>query len=94
MSFASSCTAKLLWTVARPLPFSNGVESGPTCASQRIRTKEPRDIPIDEDSLIRQYSLLPADLLEIKLRRREHNQLGIAIQPCLMRYPGRPPHWW
>ncbi|WP_281036010.1 MULTISPECIES: DUF4158 domain-containing protein [unclassified Mesorhizobium] len=48
------------------------------------------DIPIDEDSLIRHYSLVPADLLEIQLRRREHNQLGFAIQLCLMRYPGRP----
>ncbi|PAQ06946.1 Tn3 family transposase [Mesorhizobium temperatum] len=48
------------------------------------------DIPIDEDSLIRHYSLAPADLLEIQLRRREHNQLGFAIQLCLMRYPGRP----
>lgn len=48
------------------------------------------EIPIDEDSLIRHYSLEPADLLEIQLRRREHNQLGFAIQLCLMRYPGRP----
>lgn len=48
------------------------------------------DIPVDEDSLIRHYSLSPADLLEIQLRRREHNQLGFAIQLCLMRYPGRP----
>ncbi|TGU44307.1 DUF4158 domain-containing protein, partial [bacterium M00.F.Ca.ET.152.01.1.1] len=48
------------------------------------------DIPVDEDSLTRHYSLSPADLLEIQLRRREHNQLGFAIQLCLMRYPGRP----
>lgn len=47
-------------------------------------------IPIDEASLIRHYSLSPADLLEIQLRRREHNQLGFAVQLCLMRYPGRP----
>ena len=47
------------------------------------------DIPVDEDSLISHYSLSPADLLEIQLRRREHNQLGFAIQLCLMRYPGR-----
>ncbi|WP_425374560.1 DUF4158 domain-containing protein [Mesorhizobium waimense] len=46
------------------------------------------DIPVDEDGLIRHYSLSPADLLEIQLRRREHNQLGFAIQLCLMRYPG------
>ncbi|WP_336814152.1 Tn3 family transposase [Bosea sp. MMO-172] len=48
------------------------------------------DIPTDEDSLIRHYSLAPADRLEIALRRRKHNQLGFAVQLCLMRYPGRP----
>ena len=48
------------------------------------------DIPVDEDSLVRHYTLAPADLLEIQMRRREHNQLGFAIQLCLMRYPGRP----
>lgn len=47
------------------------------------------DIPVDEDSLIRHYSLSPADRLEIELRRRKHNQLGFAVQLCLMRYPGR-----
>ncbi|MFN3845206.1 MAG: Tn3 family transposase [Paracoccaceae bacterium] len=47
------------------------------------------DIPADEDSLIRHYSLSPADRLEIELRRRKHNQLGFAVQLCLMRYPGR-----
>ena len=48
------------------------------------------DIPADEDSLIRHYSLSPADRLEIELRRRKHNQIGFAVQLCLMRYPGRP----
>ncbi len=47
------------------------------------------DIPVDEDSLFRHYSLSPADRLEIELRRRNHNRLGFAIQLCLMRYPGR-----
>lgn len=47
------------------------------------------DIPADEDSLIRHYSLSSADRLEIELRRREHNRLGYAVQLCLMRYPGR-----
>jgi TnpA family transposase len=47
------------------------------------------DIPVDEDSLIRHYSLSPSDRLEIELRRRDHNRLGFAIQLCLMRYPGR-----
>ena len=48
------------------------------------------DVPTDEDSLIRHYSLSPADRLEIEIRRREHNRLGFAVQLCLMRYPGRP----
>jgi hypothetical protein len=47
------------------------------------------DISVDEDSLIRHYSLSPADRLEIEVRRRDHNRLGFAIQLCLMRYPGR-----
>jgi TnpA family transposase len=47
------------------------------------------DIPTDEDSLIRHYSLSPADRLEIELRRRKHNELGFAVQLCLIRYPGR-----
>lgn len=51
--------------------------------------RELFDIPVDEDSLIRHYSLSPTDRLEIELRRRDHNRLGFAIQLCLMRYPGR-----
>nr|WP_244649551.1 DUF4158 domain-containing protein [Mesorhizobium sediminum] len=47
------------------------------------------DIPVDEDSLVRYYTLTLPDLLEIQLRRREHNRLGFAVQLCLMRYPGR-----
>ena len=46
-------------------------------------------VPTDEDSLIRHYTLSPADRLEIAVRRRKHNQLGFAVQLCLMRYPGR-----
>ncbi|MEX2746315.1 DUF4158 domain-containing protein [Rhizobium mongolense] len=46
-------------------------------------------IPTDEESLIRHYSLSLADRLEIEVRRRQHNQLGFAVQLCLMRYPGR-----
>jgi TnpA family transposase len=40
------------------------------------------DIPVDEDNLIRHYSLSLADRLEIELRRRNHNRLGFAIQLC------------
>lgn len=48
------------------------------------------EIPTDEDSLIRHYTLSAADRLEIELRRRKHNQFGFAVQLCLMRCPGRP----
>ena len=51
--------------------------------------RELFDIPTDDDSLIRHYSLSPADRLEIGFRRRNHNQIGFAVQLCLMRYPGR-----
>jgi hypothetical protein len=37
-------------------------------------------VPIDEDSLIRHYTLSPADRLEIEVRRRKHNQLGFAVE--------------
>ncbi len=47
------------------------------------------DIPVDEDSSIRRYSLSLADRLEIELRRCKPNRLGFAIQLCLTRYPGR-----
>lgn len=46
-------------------------------------------LPTDDDSLIRHYTLSPSDLLEIQIRRRSPNQLGFAVQLCLMRYPGR-----
>ncbi|EJU0637217.1 Tn3 family transposase [Salmonella enterica] len=46
-------------------------------------------IPGDEESLIRHYTLTPEDRQEIETRRRSHNQLGYAVQLCLMRYPGR-----
>jgi TnpA family transposase len=46
-------------------------------------------IPDDEASLIRHYTLSPQDRLQAEVRRRSHNQLGYAVQLCLMRYPGR-----
>jgi len=46
-------------------------------------------IPTDDEGLIRHYTLSPADLLEVQLRRRPHNQIGFAVQLCLMRHPGR-----
>lgn len=46
-------------------------------------------VAVDEDSLIRHYTLSPAGRLEIEIRRRKHNQLGFAIQLCMMRHLGR-----
>jgi TnpA family transposase len=46
-------------------------------------------IPDDEESLIRHCTLSVADRLEVELRRRSHNQLGFAVQLCVMRHPGR-----
>jgi TnpA family transposase len=46
-------------------------------------------VPTDDDSLILYHTLSTSDLLEILIRRRPPNQLGFAVQLCLMRYPGR-----
>ena len=44
----------------------------------------------DEEGLVRHYSLTLMDRAEALARRRPHNQLGCAVQLCLMRHPGRP----
>ena len=36
------------------------------------------DIPTDEDSLIRHFTLSPSDRLEIEVRRRAHNRLNVT----------------
>jgi TnpA family transposase len=46
-------------------------------------------IATDEDSLIRHFTLDPADRLECELRRRPQNKLGFAVQLCTMRQTGR-----
>ena len=62
-------------------------------ARRKLLTPEERQallgIPDDEESLIRHYTLSPQDRLQAEVRRRPHNQLGYAVQLCLMRYPGR-----
>ncbi|GGF12569.1 hypothetical protein GCM10011611_17750 [Aliidongia dinghuensis] len=47
------------------------------------------DIPADEESLIRHYTLSPEDRYQALARRRPWNQIGFAVQLCFMRYPGR-----
>jgi TnpA family transposase len=46
-------------------------------------------IPVDETERIRHYTLSRADLGFIRQHRWDHNRLGIAIQLCYLRYPGR-----
>jgi TnpA family transposase len=54
-----------------------------------VEREELFGVPVDEDSLIRHYTLSPADRLEVEVRRRKHNRLGFAVQLCMMRHPGR-----
>jgi hypothetical protein len=37
------------------------------------------EIPTDPDGLIRHYLLLPSDIDLIRTRRRDENQLGLAV---------------
>jgi TnpA family transposase len=45
--------------------------------------------PDDEGELIRKYTLSKADLAFVRQHRGDHNRLGIAVQMCSLRYPGR-----
>jgi len=47
------------------------------------------DIPTDEASLLRHYTLADDDLEYIQTRRRAHNRFGFALQLCALRFPGR-----
>lgn len=47
------------------------------------------DLPTDELSLLRHYTLGDDDLGHIQERRRPENRLGFALQLCTLRYPGR-----
>ena len=46
-------------------------------------------LPDAEDELIRHYTLSDADLSLIRQRRGDANRLGVAVQLCLLRYPGQ-----
>ena len=48
------------------------------------------DLPTDEPSQLKHYTLADDDLEYINQRRRAHNKLGFALQLCALRYPGRP----
>jgi TnpA family transposase len=46
-------------------------------------------LPVTEADLLRHWTLSDDDLVAIGRRRRNHNQLGFALQLCALRYPGR-----
>ena len=47
------------------------------------------DLPTDEASLLKHYTLADDDLEHIRARRRTENRIGFALQLCALRYPGR-----
>ena len=47
------------------------------------------DLPTDEPSLRKHYTLADDDLEHIGRRRRDENRLGFALQLCALRHPGR-----
>ena len=62
-------------------------------AHRTILTERQRadlfDLPSDEASLLRCYTLADDDLDHIRERRRPENRIGFAVQLCALRYPGR-----
>ncbi len=52
-----------------------------------LLTTIPADLP--EEALRRYYTLGPEELIFIKRQHGSHNRLGIALQLCLLRFPGR-----
>jgi TnpA family transposase len=60
---------------------------------RRVLTERSRaalfDLPTDEPSLLRHYTLADDDIEHIHARRLAHNQLGFALQLCAFRFPGR-----
>lgn len=47
------------------------------------------DLPTDQETLLRHYTLADDDIEHIQSRRRSHNRFGFALQLCAFRYPGR-----
>ncbi|MDE3028267.1 MAG: DUF4158 domain-containing protein, partial [Paracoccaceae bacterium] len=47
------------------------------------------ELPTDEASMLRHYTLADDDLEIIRARRRPQNRFGFALQLCALRYPGR-----
>lgn len=47
------------------------------------------DLPTDQETLLRHYTLADDDIEQIQSRRRAHNRFGFALQLCAFRFPGR-----
>ena len=47
------------------------------------------NLPTDEASMLRHYTLADDDIEHIRVRRKAPNRLGFALQLCAFRYPGR-----
>ena len=46
-------------------------------------------VPTDEETLIRHYTLTQTELDLVQAKTAAYNQLGLAIQLCLIRHIGR-----
>ena len=46
-------------------------------------------LPHTQDELIRHYTFSEPDLSLIRQRRGDANRLGVAVQLCLLRFPGQ-----
>jgi hypothetical protein len=79
----------VLWIVSRICWGQRKICSRLYAKLERDERQALLGIPDDEESVIRHYTLSPQDRLQAEVRRRPHNQLGYAIQLCIMRYPGR-----
>lgn len=55
-------------------------------SSQRTSLKQ---LPTEPAELVKYYTFSQEDLVLIQSRRKKTNQLGFALQLCLVRYPGR-----
>jgi hypothetical protein len=57
-----------------------------------LLTEEEREqfflVPVNEAHLVKHYTLSPDDLERALAKRGARNQLGFALQLCLLRYPG------
>ena len=47
------------------------------------------DLPTDEASLLRHYTMADDHIEHVRERWRPENQLGFALQLCALRHPGR-----